>query len=356
MAVHLCEEVPLFSHTVNVCFCLLFTCELVLRMCAHGWRFFCMEGWRWHYFDCLVVSMQVVEELVPQVLGWIGHSSSILRVMRMLRLFRILRFGRLFHIVTPLRMLLVSILGGMQLLCWALFLLFMVTYLLGLFLTEIALQHRLHLQSVDAASDPELVGLYGSLFASTLTLYQIISEGIHWREAMEPLVATSSRELVALTFTLYTAFTLLSVMNIITGMFVDTAIRSATDFKREAIVTDLSLVFGSTDTDSSGSISFDEFTRLLNHPQMQAYLQSIDISPEDGALLFTILDDDGSGEINKNELVQGCMRLYGSASHLEVSAFVKEMREATSERVRHEKRVEEALQGILLSGASQFKQ
>eukprot|EP00747_Dinoflagellata_sp_TGD_P145741 gnl/TRDRNA2_/TRDRNA2_176615_c0_seq1.p1 gnl/TRDRNA2_/TRDRNA2_176615_c0~~gnl/TRDRNA2_/TRDRNA2_176615_c0_seq1.p1 ORF type:complete len:301 (-),score=34.05 gnl/TRDRNA2_/TRDRNA2_176615_c0_seq1:43-945(-) len=294
-----------------------------------------------------------MEQLVPKVLSLVEKSSRMLRIVRMFRLVRIVRFGRLLHVVAPLRMLLVSIQACLHLLCWALFLLFMITFLFGIVLTELTLQHRL--QDANDTADPELLRLYGSLFCSMLTLYQICTAGTDWAAAMEPLAETCSRELIAVIFILYTAFVLLSVMNIITGLFVDSAIQSAIETKRESIVRDLSMVFGSTDTDGSGSISYDEFRKLLHHPRMQVYLKSIDVTPEDGSLLFPILDDDGSGEINSKELVHGCMRLYGSAKHLEMSAFVKEIREATCEWSKRQKLVEDLLREKHSYGQSHSK-
>ena len=88
---------------------------------------------------------------------------------------------------------------------------------------------------------------------------------------------------------------------------------------------------------------------------MQAYLNSLDVIPEDATMLFPLLDLDASGHIERTELVLGCMRLYGSATHLEFTALAKEMRDATDAWFTHKRLVEELLREMCSQRGIQCK-
>merc|ERR1719424_748771 len=70
---NLTESVPQFYPVFEMIFCFVFTTELCVRLGTHGWTFFCMDGWRWNWFDFFLVLMQLTE-----VIGMLttDHESS----------------------------------------------------------------------------------------------------------------------------------------------------------------------------------------------------------------------------------------------------------------------------------------
>merc|ERR1712151_1152140 len=67
---------------------------------------------------------------------------------------------------------------------------------------------------------------FGSLIASVATLFLSISGGVDWRDVAVPLA--SIHPVLGLSFAVYIAFACFCVLNIITGVFVETASRLAT--------------------------------------------------------------------------------------------------------------------------------
>merc|ERR1719379_2852844 len=68
----------------------------------------------------------------------------------------------------------------------------------------------------------------------------------------------------------------------------------------------------------------DEFEDAMRNPQMLSFLKGLDLVPQDARQLFYILDADGSGTIDPQELMGGCLRLHGPAKALELAALIHE--------------------------------
>eukprot|EP00747_Dinoflagellata_sp_TGD_P103289 gnl/TRDRNA2_/TRDRNA2_168913_c0_seq8.p1 gnl/TRDRNA2_/TRDRNA2_168913_c0~~gnl/TRDRNA2_/TRDRNA2_168913_c0_seq8.p1 ORF type:complete len:467 (-),score=69.64 gnl/TRDRNA2_/TRDRNA2_168913_c0_seq8:27-1427(-) len=325
MARHVTEEVPAFFRTANVVSCMAFALEVGLRIYAKGAAFFYTEGYLGNIFDFIVVALQVAEELVSTLCTVVGSSATLLRTLRLLRLIRILRFGRILNLVGPLRMLVISITNSFRLISWILVLLILMTYLAGIFLTEITSQYRCQNANDgrEHSNEELLVSLYGSLVRSMITMYQTITDGIHWGRAMEPLEQNISYWITPV-FIAYITFAIFAVMNVVTGIFVESSIRQAEQDRDEMVLDQLKTLFLSHDDDKSGGINPEEFNNFLTRPELQSMLAEMQLDPRDGDLLFKLLDEDESGEIEAEELVSGCMRLRGQARSLELAAFMHE--------------------------------
>jgi len=149
-----------------------------------------------------------------------------------------------------------------------------------------------------------------------------MTDGIHWHEVMDPLVQHCSPWL-QLVFVVYTAFTMLALMNILTGFFLESAMRIAEDENKQVVVEQISQIFRRGDVDNSGTISVAEFQGLLTHDEHLAFfLNTLDIHQEQAMQLFVLLDKDNSGEIDFDEFVVGCERLQGSAKAIDFAAFM----------------------------------
>lgn len=322
---------PCSFEIINVGFCVAFTFEIMMRFCVHGLQFLSMPGWPWNVFDCALVGLQVFSEIMRYIwINYLGvkhqlhYQFVVLRVMRIFRIVRVLRLVHVLHIVGELRMLLVSVAGSVRSLFWTVLLLLMLTYVFGLYLTQLVVDFKI--QNPDKHDEQqELVKYYGTLSRTMLSLYQTISDGIHWHEVMDPLASHCS-QWIALVFALYIAFTLFALMNVITGVFVESAMRTAEEDKRRLLINQMRQLFEGADVDHSGTISWDEFQTQMENPQMQTYLKAIDLHQEEARELFHLLDIDGSGEIDAVDFVNGCLRLHGSAKAIDFAAFLHEYR------------------------------
>merc|ERR1712113_702452 len=71
---------------------------------------------------------------------------------------------------------------------------------------------------------------FGTLFRTFLTMFECIVGGISWDEVVRPLVLDIS-PLMGLAFCIYISASLFAMMNLLTGVFVDKAMRSVREDK-----------------------------------------------------------------------------------------------------------------------------
>merc|ERR1712070_1019456 len=100
----------------------------------------------------------------------------------------------------------------------------MLVYVFAVFLTQQVLDFRV--TKLDASHhDSQLAYYFGSLSRTILTLYQAISGGLDWQNLTEPLMARMGFVMVVVVAT-YVALCILALMNVVTGMFVESAMES----------------------------------------------------------------------------------------------------------------------------------
>merc|ERR1712232_349517 len=117
---------------------------------------------------------------------------------------------------------------------------------------------------------------------------------------------------------------LLAVLNVITGVFCQSAMESAQRDpellansllrNRNAQEAQMTALFERIDTDDSGEITISELEALLSDSMVQAHFQALNLKPGDAWTLFKLLDTDQSNKIDLEEFVLGCLQLQGSAS------------------------------------------
>merc|ERR1711963_513490 len=82
-----------------------------------------------------------------------------------------------------------------------------------------------------------------------------------------------------------------------------------------------------SETGNRGLVSEEDFMKNLEHSSMRSFLKDLykreNVSPGEiqRSRLFEMLDDDGSGEITREELVLGCVKLTGSATSLDLAVL-----------------------------------
>jgi len=175
-----------------------------------------------------------------------------------------------------------------------------------------------------------------------LSLYQVVSDGLHWSELVKPLEGVCSPWL-ALLFALYMSFALFALLNVVTGVFVESALRIAEEDKKEALMTQMSRFFRDADEDGSGTINYDEFQAHLQRPEMDIFLKAVDLNREEARDLFHLLDSEETGEIDAEDIVAGCIRLHGFAKAIELAAFMHEYRRSMKRFNAHADLVERSL-------------
>merc|ERR1712217_31639 len=136
---------------------------------------------------------------------------------------------------------------------------------------------------------------------------------------------------------IFIAFCVFAVLNVMTGVFCQSAIESAQNDKdlatadalnsRERTHEKLTELFNDLDDDGSGEITIDELEEALLHSKSQAYLVSLGIDVTDAWNFLKLLDTARDGTVNLHEFVHGCMALKGEAKAVHVAMLAYDQRD-----------------------------
>eukprot|EP00913_Durusdinium_trenchii_P030866 g28908.t1 len=129
---------------------------------------------------------------------------------------------------------------------------------------------------------------------SMLTLFMAISQGLNWEDAMDPLREVSALAVVLVI--LYVVITVFAILNVVTGVFLNTAIESA-----------------GADKDTV------DVRNAMSSGELSSFMESLGISTDDVRTLFTLLDSEHRGLIDLDEFVSGCMQLHGPAKSMQMA-------------------------------------
>lgn len=335
------DEPPFLLRAIELCFCAVFTVELTVRFLADHRRWFSMLGWQWNVFDSLVVLLQLAEESLNVFVIAIDSDTddgtlpnlSFLRVLRILRLVRIIRLVRILRLIGELRTLIMSIGGSLKSLGWTVVLLFMIIYAISIYLTQLVR---------DTELDQDLDMLYGSVSSSMLALFQSVTGGLDWQTAVLPL-SNNISPVLSVAFCAYIAFTVLAVMNVVTGVFVENALISAKRDQEIYMVSNMRELFIQANGSEDGSMSWLAFEEQQKTVQMMDFFKSIDVDVSEARGIFRLLDLDNSGGIDMEEFISGCIRLRGDAKALDMAVLIYEIRRIAESFTVHAARVEHAL-------------
>eukprot|EP00811_Abedinium_folium_P031394 NODE_510_length_2979_cov_5.282609.p1 GENE.NODE_510_length_2979_cov_5.282609~~NODE_510_length_2979_cov_5.282609.p1 ORF type:complete len:886 (-),score=202.48 NODE_510_length_2979_cov_5.282609:321-2612(-) len=327
---HAVDDKPLYFIIAEMAFACLFVVELVLRMVAHGSHFFFGHNWSWNLFDAFVISLSTTEAVLLVVVMGNNLSSGVtslrlLRILRVLRLVRALKVVRMVHFLHALRHLILSIIFTLRALMWSMILLLMIVYTFAVLFTQVAIEATME------ASDPTLVEelktSWGSMPRSMLTLFQTITSGVDWGDAVAPL--QSVNDLWLCLFIFYISFCLFAVLNVITSVFCQSAIESG-QLDLDAVIYNqlknksdyiqrIQHLFTVLDSDCSGCLTAAEFKKNFRNNCIQAYLAGLSLEAYDPDALFRLIDIDGDGFVTSADFAAGCYKLRGPAQSLELA-------------------------------------
>jgi len=325
------DAVPLFFSFAELVFCIIFTTELGTRLWKHKIRFFYAEGWQWNWFDSFLVILQLLDVAVELLFGSensaIGTATAMknvafLRLLRLMRLLRILRLVRLLQFFGELNVVTSAIIGSIKSLCGTLLLIMLMMYIVGIVFTQVVTEYRIELL-VDGETDTNLVYWWGSLFRSILTLYQSILGGVDWDDVTNPLMQISP--VWAIGFSFYIAFVCLAMMNVITGIFVESALKNAENEKDKSFIAHVRGIYDLYASDASGVIHREEFDTLAKDQEFQQQMKEIGVDVKMAKNLFNLLDEDASDSIDCEELLNGLVRLRAGARYLDILTVLGEV-------------------------------
>eukprot|EP00416_Gambierdiscus_australes_P012458 CAMPEP_0171136026 /NCGR_PEP_ID=MMETSP0766_2-20121228/130754_1 /TAXON_ID=439317 /ORGANISM="Gambierdiscus australes, Strain CAWD 149" /LENGTH=180 /DNA_ID=CAMNT_0011599543 /DNA_START=1 /DNA_END=540 /DNA_ORIENTATION=- len=178
---------------------------------------------------------------------------------------------------------------------------------------------------------------------SLLSLFMSISGGINWWSIVKPLMHVSP--VYVCLFLLYILVLMIGVLNIIVGIFVDSAtdaaVKDRESLAQEELMRNLELMkgleelFDELDADKFGFISWKQFEELSHRTEIRARFSTLDIDISHAKEVFTLIDADGNGTISVDEFVVGIMHQKGLAKRTDVHSLMCEISHLLSVLRKH---------------------
>lgn len=329
------NEIPREYVFVQYIYTGIFLLELVCRIGAERLDFFTSSQWHWNFLDCFIVGSSLAEVFLNAMAS--ATNIRIIRITRITRLLRVFRVIRVVRFIHALRTLVYSIVCTMKSLIWAMLLLLLIIYIFGILFTQSVSDHLFKTFEPDDEYPPSAAALvkYWSLLPrSMFTLFKSITGGVSWDIVVDPLSDVSW--VWVGTFAAFISFCFLAVLNVVTGVFCQSAIETAQQNEdliiqsqiqnKKMYVERIRKCFSEIDTDASGYITIAEFEKHLEKGAVQAYFASLDLDTEDAWTLFKLLDQDEGNLIDIEEFVVGCMRLKGNAKSVDIAKLHHEQK------------------------------
>lgn len=340
--------------------CGLFTMELILRALASGRSFLWSDPLsNWNRFDTFMVVASLVEVVIDVSLSGDGASndSRILGILKIVRIVRALRIGRILKYAHTFQQIAFAMHSSISTLFWVFVMVFLFMYCFAIAMCQASTSHIVEAATGSEVlpTDPPYLQIikthYNNVPNAILSMFLSMTGGSNWGDMYFPIAEFST--LYAFLFLFYIGLVFFGVLNIVTAVFVDSAMQSQAHYKdlmiqdtidhKKMYTTHLKEVFNEIDADQSGFVNQDEVEYFLTDEGLKMHLDSIGICPDDARTLFLMLDEDESGVVNIDEFCEGCMRLQGEAKAYDIHVLTRK-----TDRLHKQLYEQEAdLQGML---------
>eukprot|EP00747_Dinoflagellata_sp_TGD_P217702 gnl/TRDRNA2_/TRDRNA2_90070_c0_seq1.p1 gnl/TRDRNA2_/TRDRNA2_90070_c0~~gnl/TRDRNA2_/TRDRNA2_90070_c0_seq1.p1 ORF type:complete len:730 (+),score=165.39 gnl/TRDRNA2_/TRDRNA2_90070_c0_seq1:82-2190(+) len=350
----LSEEPAAWVLAVEHVFLAFYAAELAARLLVHRLYFFVNDDYRWNMFDLLLVVLGYYDMIMTMSTGAnAGGTTNVtfMRVVRILKLVKIFRMFRVMRFFRELRLMLRAIAGSMLSFFWCMLMLFMMLFIFALIFVQGVTTYLLENKNSPDIQDSEayqlLLDSYGSMPTAVLTLYKATTGGADWETFFHVLEPVGWH--YAGLFLFYTAFFTIAVFNVLTGIFVDHAMKVSeperddllTDLRKQHTeeVEDVKDLCRKIDLDNSGTISWTEFETCAEDEVMKTYMSLLGLDVKDAAMFFdSLAEAGGSDEVDIDSFVEGCLRMKGPASGIDLQCLslqVKVLQRSQLELTRH---------------------
>lgn len=309
-------------------FLLLFTLELVARLCVHWLHFFVNEDMGWNWLDFVLVFSSLLSKLL---IACDEEDLGVFIIARPLRIFRIAKVSRVFkdfRFLKQLRVVALSLVGSCKSLAWPLVMLVLILYIFSTFFVQ---QMALHIEECGGESlSDEQLQKFGSVSAGMLTLGMCTTGGTDWGDVYELVEPLGTHLAAALLF--YIGFYTFGAMNIITGIFVESALRVDDDEeeklqevqqKLREDAAELSCLLSAMDTNGDGFLAMEEFIEAMQDDRFIHVLSRLGLTIKDSKLFFmTVACMSQHDVVSIPEFVDLVVRMRGPASSADLNSLI----------------------------------
>jgi len=333
------EKISDTHRQLEIVFNVWYVVELIFRIGGERIHFMIGKNCWFNLLDSMLAIISIVDlwhELTPAgvQVGRMFRTVRLFRVIRAIRMLRIMRY------IAEFRRMVIALANSVQTLVWSMLILFLVIYTYGVWFTAgIAeykwTQKRTAKQVQNAA---QLDEHFGSISKTFYTLFVSITGGRSWHEFIDSFKDIDSAGVLAILFLSFIVICIFGVLNIVTSVFVDSAMQS-TQKCRDLMIAEkqknkgryvqhIRDIFSEIDTDHSGTIGPEEMVQFVEDKglELQEYFEALELDASDAHLLFSLLDEDNSGCIDVDEFCEGCLRLKGEARSFDINCMIHESR------------------------------
>jgi len=330
------NNVPLWLIIFQYAVITIFVLECSLRAYTYQAQFLRNP---WNIMDVCILSIDVGVEIVSLLAnGQLAFNFSVLRTLRLIRVLRALRFlgGS-----KELWMMLHGLGSAMKAIAWAGLLIAL--FLLVWAIVAVEILHPLNEVIAQTSNTYEDCARCPRAFASVgealLTFIQQIIAGDSWGLTSLPLM--EKHPWTSMIFLSVLVSVHLGLMNLVTAVIVDRAWEARQEDTQRQLQEKneelenakkfLNKFFVEMDEDASGTLSLDEIlTGFDTNLDFRNAMKVIDISRDDIAIVFSMIDGDESGEVTFDEFVDGLTKMKSENAHtllMFIKFYVQECRQ-----------------------------
>eukprot|EP00931_Biecheleriopsis_adriatica_P047453 TRINITY_DN27358_c0_g1_i1.p1 TRINITY_DN27358_c0_g1~~TRINITY_DN27358_c0_g1_i1.p1 ORF type:complete len:624 (-),score=124.17 TRINITY_DN27358_c0_g1_i1:10-1881(-) len=303
-----------------------YTLELCLRFFGYGIMGSLQDRWVW--LDLLLVVTGILSDWVLKYAASEVEELSPLMVLRSLRLLRLVRALKMLMTFRELSLLVNGLISSAGMMFYVLLLLGVILYIFACMAMELITKHGF---AQEPDKYPHFAGIVDSYFNSIptamLTLLQFVcmdSIGMIYK----PLVEQDW--LIGVYFVVVILVVSIVLMNLVAAVIINSAMEQALQDKqmlkddearkRKKMVQDLNEMFHRIDEDGSGELTKDELTEASDADK--AFIFSCtDI--EDPLEFFDMVDVDKTGAVDIDEFCEGIWQAVVSKAPIEVRRMEK---------------------------------
>eukprot|EP00931_Biecheleriopsis_adriatica_P015586 TRINITY_DN11825_c1_g1_i1.p1 TRINITY_DN11825_c1_g1~~TRINITY_DN11825_c1_g1_i1.p1 ORF type:complete len:650 (-),score=138.50 TRINITY_DN11825_c1_g1_i1:8-1957(-) len=356
-------EPPEWLDVFNILMFLLYALEMTLRLIALQRSFF--HGlFNWNTFDLSLVLADGLMMLLRVAFPAMENNAAV-RALRICRSFRLVKAVRVWPAFRELYVMMHGLMGAFKAMLWSFVLLFLVLTLFGIVAVE-----AINPLARELAAEGAFPGCtrcdraFASVWDSMVTFFQQVVAGDSWGLLTIPIM---ERYPATCPFFIIVVVTIqFGILNLILVAIVDQAHKSQTEdamfqarvrkeeFEKARV--DLIAMCAEIDTDHSGEISLSELLHgFENMPELANQLRFLDLGKEDLRILFTALDQDGSGSVSYEEFVEQLFNMQNQDTAVMLSflkSYVQDIRKAIREQTKDMVQIKKTMKDAVMKDLS----
>eukprot|EP00449_Zooxanthella_nutricula_P005292 CAMPEP_0198504830 /NCGR_PEP_ID=MMETSP1462-20131121/10696_1 /TAXON_ID=1333877 /ORGANISM="Brandtodinium nutriculum, Strain RCC3387" /LENGTH=621 /DNA_ID=CAMNT_0044234003 /DNA_START=90 /DNA_END=1952 /DNA_ORIENTATION=+ len=341
---------PQHDAVIEAGFLFVFMVEIAAKLWVHKLYLFCNEDMAWNIFDLGLVFFSLLDQIFDLIARSLGNVAFA-RSLRVFKVGKILRVVRAIGLLRELNVMVRSLLGCFLSLFWASTVLGVILFIFALFFVQ---QMQMHLQDLpEELRQGTTWDLQRQYFQSVVTaigtLGMCTTGGKDWEEIYDVVAPLGA--FCSFAWAFYITFFTFAAMNILTGIFVDGAMKLAKPDEQEELIEsnkkmqrdigDMTDILDIIDTDGDGLISCQDFTQAMADPWIGHAMRTLGVEIKDASLFFrTLAKVSNQDALDIREFAVQIVQMKGVASSVDLHGLI--LQNAVLQRNMSRLRVDQA--------------